>query len=186
MGSVPAHRKDNMVIRMSYTNVDHKIRELEKLGYLNKGDSSVKYLTSSTDFIYRFFNDNMNKDVKTHFKKKLREYLEKEKVVFKLEYSLCIIPHEILISKISEANSYTEMASHLESFNFIRILRSNGGCLNFAFMGKDGSRFRFDAKALQYALPDGITVQNDDNYNIKIISDKCTTKNEIKEIDKLF
>jgi hypothetical protein len=172
---------------MSYQNVKQKIKELEEKGYLNKGDNSVEYLTHSPNFIYRFFGDKTTKEGEKYFRQKLKEYLENEEVVFRLGYSLCIIPHKALVRKISEARSHTELANNLSKFEFIQVLNNKDDCTHFQFVGRNGQRFLFDASALQCALPDGITVENvEDSYRIKIVSDRCTGKTEKEEIDKLF
>lgn len=173
--------------KMSYSNVKSKIKELEEKGYLDKGDKSVEYLTLSYDFIYRFFSDKTTEEGERYFHQKLREYLEREQVVFTLGYSLCIIPHQALVRKISEARSHTELANNLSKFEFIQVLDNKDDCTHFQFVGRNGQRFFFDASALQCALPDGITVENvEDNYRIKIMSERCTGESEKEEIDKLF
>lgn len=177
------------VIRMSYINAGQKIKELEKIGYLNKGDDSVRYLTSNTNFIYRFFNDNMSKEGARYLKQKLEEFLIKEKVMFQIGYSMAVIPHETLVKKISQANSYADMAFDVEKLDFIKVQRTTDEYMEFKFITNKVGRkdVYFDAEALQYALPDGITAENIKNSNrIRITSDRCTIDNEKKEIDKMF
>ena len=172
---------------MGYRSVRYKIKELEEKGYLNKGDSSVEYLTHSPNFIYRFFSDKTTKDGKKYFCQKLKEYLESEQVVFNLGYSLCIIPHEALVRKISEAKTQTELANNLSQFEFIEVLDNKDDCVIFRFIGRGDKKFYFNVGGLQHALPDGITVENvEAGYRIKVMSERCTADNEMEEIDKLF
>lgn len=170
---------------MSYTNVKDKIDRLEEVGYLNRGDDSVEYMTKNPFIISRFFNDNTSTEGQKYFKQKLKEYLIEEKVLFQLNYSLLILPDFALSNIINGANSYSEMAFKLNKLEFVRVTSVKDDFVKIQFISQE-QRLLFNAQNLQFILDEGITAENGDRNDIIIKSRKCDGVNEKKQIDALF
>lgn len=179
-----------MASRMeTYWEVSKKIDELEEKGYLNRGDSSVSYLTKNKRLIARFFNDDLATDTIAHLRDKLEEYLTEKGMIFQIyKIYLIIIPDFRIANIINEAVSYDEMKIKLAELPFIRIIHHwSDNSVKIAFVSEN-MKFRLNADALKPVLSDWVSVYNyypeDDTLIIK--SDKCKKENEIANIDKLF
>lgn len=172
---------------MSYEKVQLKINELEQLNYLDKGDHSVEYLTSSTNFISRFFNDNLSDEALVHLKNKLRQFLIEEQVLFNLAYSLLVVPCDKLRDIINNATSYSTMGIELEKLPFVFVKDCSASSIKIQFRADDNiyHNLLITAKELDYIVGEGITVY-DEGKSIVIHSDNCATDNEIRLIDDLF
>lgn len=173
---------------MSYENVEQKINQLEQKGYLNKGDHSVEYLTMNKEILCRFFNDTLSDEVRKHLKKKLRTFLENENVVFKLGYSLTVLPSEKLSKIINESTSYTQMSMELQKLPFVNVRECTTEYVKIAFTS-NGRSFDLYSKDLSYVVSDDIILTDvTSNYGVDIIikSTNCSVEDDLKEIDSLF
>ena len=170
---------------MSYENVRNKVNKLEDLGYLNRGDSSVEYMTMNPFIISRFVNRGMSQEGEKYFRQKLTEFLIEEEVLFEFIYSLLVLPSYALSRTINGANSYSEMALKLEKLNYVRIFSVTDDRVRFGFTS-NGHDLYLSAQSLQHILDDGIEAKNADNGGIEITSDRCNSAGEKKQIDLLF
>lgn len=139
---------------MSYENAVQQMKKLERKGYFSYGDSSTKYCLDPNVYC-RFFTRILDNDEEEYLKTKIREYLDKEDVVYNLSYSLQIVPDEEVISIVENAKTYSEMAMQLNRLPYVSA-NGSGGKLKFHFI----------------ASYNGKTERLNDSH-LKMLCDKC-------------
>lgn len=163
-----------------------KMRDLEDAGYLRSGYLSCK---DDINIYYRFFT-SMDEETLKYLKEKINQALIKEKVIFNIDYGLCIIKHEPIVDIIENSMTYAEMSKKLAELPYTYIsTHAIKPSINI-YGGKEYNEDITDdiiQPLFKYGLSDNIKLDVTKNNYYYIRSKQCEDLNNAKRaIDKLF